>query len=270
MTNFELAQALVRLGAVTARRSTAAARRRWRSTGTLLNRPSDPTASGRSPSALLPLLLRRLRAAAAEPSLAERRRRRRGADARVQDRAALDRDGDADRPGRRRRASVDAGAQRARRPYRFRWPAGGRREPAAPRAAGAGRRPRPTTSGRTRDRARRSSSTTRSACARRRRARRARRGERGRCGRVHAHAARDASSSTVETPSGRRSSRTLRARRLPAGARRCTWDGRDRDGAAGTRGTLRRCACTATNERRDVELTDLGVRVPPAPCAPSR
>ena len=53
MTNFELALALVRLGAVTARRSTPAALDAMAFDGQLLNRPSDPAGERAVASALL-------------------------------------------------------------------------------------------------------------------------------------------------------------------------------------------------------------------------
>ena len=80
MTNFELAQTMVRLGAVTARGARrAAARRRWRSTGSCstARRTRRRARRGRRADRLL---LRRPRAAAARArALAERRRRRRDA-----------------------------------------------------------------------------------------------------------------------------------------------------------------------------------------------
>ena len=67
MTNFELAQTLMRLGAVTAMALDGGGSTTIAFDGTLLNRPSTP-ASGRSRSRC-PRLQRRLRAAAVEPVL---------------------------------------------------------------------------------------------------------------------------------------------------------------------------------------------------------
>ena len=64
MTNFELAQALVRLGAVTASALDSGGSSTLAFDGKLLNRPSDPGGAARREGVPLRLLLRRLRSAA--------------------------------------------------------------------------------------------------------------------------------------------------------------------------------------------------------------
>ena len=93
MTNFELAQALVRLGAVTGMALDSGGSATMAFDGTLL----EPAVRARAPDlhrAALPVH-RCLRAAGRGGRLARRRRRRRQAEPPVQDRAALDRRGEA-------------------------------------------------------------------------------------------------------------------------------------------------------------------------------
>ena len=113
MTKFELAQTMVRLGAVArdgARRRRlvdARLRREACSTGrrTVASGRSRPRSCSRTTGVYAP-------PPAGAGVVAERRRRRRGADARVQDRAAVDRDGDPHRARRTCRLPGD----RAREP----------------------------------------------------------------------------------------------------------------------------------------------------------
>ena len=117
MTNFELAQAMIRLGVVTHPPSTQAALRPWPSTTSLVTRPTRP-ASDSSPNRCSS---RTTAPTCRNPSSRsrQRRRRRRQADAQLQDRSPVEGRGDADQARRVTRA-VDSGD---RRPgvYRFDW-----------------------------------------------------------------------------------------------------------------------------------------------------
>ena len=139
MTNFELAQTLVRLGAVTGMALDGGGSTTMAFDGALLNRPSDGR-SGRSRRALVVPVHRRLRAAAPLPS--SRRTATASPTAQslaLQGRSPVDRHGDADGAGRDRRltetgrappgrygVAVPAAAARRRRPAD-----GGRRDRSA-------------------------------------------------------------------------------------------------------------------------------------------
>ena len=89
MTNFELAQALVRLGAVTGMALDSGGSATMAFDGTLLNRPSEPERP--ISTALAVPVHGRLRAAGGGGRLAGRRRRRRRQSLPLQARASLDR-----------------------------------------------------------------------------------------------------------------------------------------------------------------------------------
>ena len=113
MTNFELAQAMVRLGAVTGMAFDSGGSTTMAFNGTLLNRPSGPERADLD-GARVPVH-GRLRAAGGRGRLAGRRRRRRQADAALQARPPVDRDraADARRTGRaptRRRSTKQPGS----------------------------------------------------------------------------------------------------------------------------------------------------------------
>ena len=131
MTNFELAQALVRLGAVTGMALDSGGSATMAFDGTLLNRPVRAGAADLDRPALP--VHRRLRAAGRGGRLARRRRRRRQAEPPLQGRAALDRRGEAAAAGRHGRLPGvgDEAAGPVRRPL-----------PA--RRSGRRRRPSPT------------------------------------------------------------------------------------------------------------------------------
>ena len=166
MTNFELAQTLVRLGAVTGSAFDAGGSTTLAFDGTLLNRPSDPRGE-RDVSTSLQLMYYGVYVPRGRTGrLTERRRRRREPETRLQGRPALDRDGDAD--GARRGGRV-LGERRAdarhvpRRRSRRRRSIRQRPCFRPPRGRGGSTSRRPTTRGRPRRRGRRSRSTTRSA-----------------------------------------------------------------------------------------------------------
>ena len=109
MTNFELAQTLVRLGAVTGSAFDGGGSSTLAFNGTLLNRPSDRVASDPSANALQLMYYGVYAPTPDAVDLAERRRlRRAAAPALLQGRSALDRDRDPRRPGRCRRVHRDA------------------------------------------------------------------------------------------------------------------------------------------------------------------
>ena len=101
MTNFELAQTLVRLGAVTGMALDGGGSTTMAFDGTLLNRPAGAGAADLDRAAVP--LHRRLRAAGGVGRLARRRRGRRPPEPALQARAPLD--GDRDPDGARRHAS---------------------------------------------------------------------------------------------------------------------------------------------------------------------
>ena len=167
MTNFELAQTLVRLGAVTGSAFDGGGSSTLAFDGQLLNRPSDSGGERPSRPRSSSCTTASTRRRPTPVDLAERRRLRRGAArALVQGRAPVGRHRDPRRAGRQRLPSPRRfGASRARtrsrsRPRRsIRSPSRRRR----PRAAGGSTSRRPTTRRAPRRRARRSPSTTRSA-----------------------------------------------------------------------------------------------------------
>ena len=149
MTNFELAQALVRLGAVNASALDGGGSSAMAFNGSLLSRPSS---GEQATSTALQLMYYGVYAPTPHPvHLTERRRRRRAAArALVQGRAPVERDRDARRPGQRDRLHRD-GRPRARH-VSGRLPAGAARSDGSARAARRGplaarrdgnRRPRP-------------------------------------------------------------------------------------------------------------------------------
>ena len=107
MTNFELALALVKLGVVTGAALDGGGSTAMAFDGRLLNKPSDKRGERAVSRSAVDRLLRHPGArSGCLRALAERRRGRRDPAARVQGRAALDRQRRADRPGRSRTAIV--------------------------------------------------------------------------------------------------------------------------------------------------------------------
>ena len=171
MTNFELAQTMVRLGAVTGSAFDGGGSSSLAFDGKLLNRPSDRGGERPVSNALQLMYYGVYSPGAGAGDLAERRRlRREAARALVQGRPALERDRDPGRARRRRRVHRDArcssrGRIRSRsRPHPPTRPSSSRRRP--PKGAGSSRSPPPTTSHAPRRRRRASRSTTRSASPR--------------------------------------------------------------------------------------------------------
>jgi hypothetical protein len=112
MTNFELAQQLVRLGAVTASALDSGTSTTMAFDGKLLNRPSDPGGERGIADGLFVFYYGvQVPAPHGRRRLAERRRRRRGAAAHLQGRPPLDGHGEPDRPGRSRPPNPDRPAR---------------------------------------------------------------------------------------------------------------------------------------------------------------
>ncbi len=124
MTNYELAVAMQRLGAVNAMALGNGSAASMAFDGTLLSRPSTGGTRAAALGRAAALVRRRLRGAAGHGrALAERRRRRRRADVLVQARPPVAGDGDGDRSGR-----LDADARRRLRGARRAHAAVGRND----------------------------------------------------------------------------------------------------------------------------------------------
>ena len=250
MTNFELAQTLVRFGAVRGMGLDGGGSSTLAFDGTVLNSPSDGRERAVS-TALMLAVLRRLRAAArASGRLAERRRRGGDAAALVQGRPPVEGDGDADRARRHGRVP---GARPARaRELRRRLPARSR----DPTQACRRRRPSrsPPAEGRWTltvsatddqglsvddDAAVRGQLDARARSASRRCGSLVRKPEGTRDDRLVAGAGRTRASVTVETPEGI-VIRTVANATLPAGEQAVVWNGGGGNRQAGRRRPLRR------------------------------